>query len=155
MTNRGLAFGAVVCFCLVFASPLLAEDDVKSTVTSIEKSLWEAWKNNEKAPFEQHLSDNSVAVTPRGVSSGKQQIIQEMTDQSCEVRDYSLSDWQVHQISDDTVIVTYQAKQNATCGGTKIPEQVVASSVYVRKGGQWLAASYHESPMEAGTRRAE
>lgn len=43
--------------------------------------------------------------------------------------------------------MTYKAKQDTTCGGNKVPAEVVASSVYVNKGGKWLAASHQESPV--------
>ncbi len=146
MKTRALATGVVVCLCLIFSSSLFAQNDVKSTVTSIEKSLWEAWKNGETAPFQEYLTDNSVSVNPHGVSTGKASVIKEMTDQPCQVRNFSFSDWQVHELSNDTVLVTYKASQDATCAGTKVPSDVVASSVYVKKGDKWLAASHQETP---------
>jgi uncharacterized protein (TIGR02246 family) len=156
MKNRIFAAAIVLCLGLAAGNPLLAQEDAKSTVTAIEKSLWEAWKNKDSAPFQQHLADNTVSVSPHGVSSGKQQVIQQMSAEPCDVREFSFSDWQVHEISDSTLIVTYKAKQDATCGGTKIPADVVASSVYVKRDGKWLAASHQETPlMETQTRRAE
>ncbi len=155
MKTRLLAIGVVVCLCLVYSGSLLAQD-VSSSVTSIEKSLWEAWKNNQTEPFQENLLDNSVGVSPMGVQSGKDQMIKEMTTSPCDVRSYSLSDWQVHEVTADTVIVTYKAKQDATCQGNKIPAEVVASSVYVKKGGKWLAASHFEAPsMQNQTMKAE
>jgi uncharacterized protein (TIGR02246 family) len=156
MRSSFLASGLVLSVCLAFSSPLFGQEDAKSAVTSIEKSLWEAWKNKDTAAFQQHLTDNSVSVSPHGISSGREQMIKEMTEQPCDVRDFSFSDWQVHEISTDTLIVTYKAKQDATCGGTKLPAEVAASSVYVRKDGKWLAASHQETPlMDPSTGRAE
>jgi hypothetical protein len=155
MRSRFVAFGVLVCVSMMYGSWLLAQD-ANSTVTSIEKSLWEAWKNKQTEPFQQNLTDNSVSVNPMGVHSGKDQMIKEMTTTPCDVRSYSLSDWQVHDITSDTVIVTYKAKQDATCQGNKIPAEVVASSVYVKKGGRWLAASHYEAPlMQNQTTKAE
>ncbi len=156
MNTRWLGSVLVVCLAFAFSNGLFAQDDVKSTVTTIEKNLWEAWKNNETGPFREHLADNSVSINPQGVSAGKEEAIKSMTATPCEVRGFSFSDWQVHELSGDTVIVTYKAKQDATCGGTKIPADVVASSVYVKKDGKWLAASHQETPlMEPGTAKAE
>ena len=145
MKTRLVAIGVVVCLCLIYGGALLAQD-AKSDVTSIEKSLWEAWKNKQTEPFEQNLTDNSVGVSSMGVQAGKAQMIKELTSSPCDVRSYSLSDWQVHELSADTVLVTYKAKQDATCQGNKIPAEVVASSVYVKKDGKWMAASHFEAP---------
>jgi uncharacterized protein (TIGR02246 family) len=156
MNARLLASVVLACLFLVFGSPVFAQEDVKSTVTSIEKNLWDAWKNNDTAVFQQHLADEAVGVGPQGVLAGKDQLIRQMTDKPCDVRDFSFSDWEVHQISDDTVLVTYKAKQDATCDGTQIPAEVVASSVYVKRDGKWLAASHQETPlMDPSTMRAE
>ena len=156
MRVRFLALAALVCLGGLVGSPLLGgDDDVKSTVTSIEKSLWEAWKNHQTQPFEEHLASNTVSVTPNGMVTGKEAVIKEMTTSPCEVRDFSLSDWQVHQMSADTVIVTYKAKQDATCRGNKIPTDVMSTSVYVKKDGKWMAASYQETPVMGGARKAE
>jgi len=154
--SRVLASGLVLCLCFVFGNSLFAQDDVKSTVTSIEKSLWEAWKNKDTSVFEKNLTENAVNITSQGVSFGREQYVKELTAHPCEVRNFSFSEWQVHPISSDTVLVTYKAKQDATCEGTKLPAEVVASAVYVKKDGKWLAASYHESPpRDAATLKAE
>jgi len=156
MKARILAFAALVCLFGSFSSPLLGGDDVKSTVTAIEKSLWEAWKNRQTQAFEQHLAPNTVSVTPHGIVTGKEAVIKEMSANPCDVRNFSLSDWQVHEISSETVIVTYKAKQDATCRGNKIPTDVMSTSVYVKRDGKWMAASYQETPMmDASTGQAE
>lgn len=154
--SRVLASGLMLCLCFVYGNSLFAQDDVKSTVTSIEKSLWEAWKNKDMSVFEKNLTENSVNITSQGVHFSREQYVKELTAHPCEVRNFSLSDWQVHQITSDTVLVTYKAKQDATCEGTKVPAEVVASAVYVKKDGKWLAASYHESqPADASGMKAE
>ncbi|RPJ59793.1 MAG: nuclear transport factor 2 family protein [Acidobacteria bacterium] len=155
MKSRLLAAFVVVCLSVISGGSLVAQD-VKSDVTAIEKSLWEAWKNKQTDPFRQNLADNTVGVSPMGITAGKEQVIKEMTASPCEVRSFSLSDWQVHEITPETVIVTYKAKQDATCQGNKVPADVVASSVYVKKDGKWLAASHFETPvMQSPTMKAE
>jgi hypothetical protein len=155
MKTRFLAIAALVCLSPLF-NPLLFGQDVKSTVTSIEKSLWEAWKTHQIKPFEQFLTADTVNVTSQGLTAGKEAVIKDMTANPCEVRNYSLSDWQFHEVSSDTVILTYKAKQDATCRGSKVPAEVLATAVYVKKNGKWMAASYQETPMmNASTMKAE
>ena len=97
-------------------------------------------------PFRKYLAENSVTVNQDGVDAGKQAVIAGIEDHPCQVEGYSFSDWAVHQVSDDAAILTYRATQNAVCGGEKIPENVVVSATYVRRDGNWLSASYHETP---------
>lgn len=150
MRIRFLTGGIVVCLSFLGLSALQAQDDVKSELTSIEKGLWSAWKNGDPAPFETHLAEDTVGVGVQGVSTGKQKAIQAVTASPCQVGDFSLSDWQIHKLSGDVVLLTYSAKQDATCGGVKVPSDVVASSIYVRRGGKWLAAFHQESPLMQG-----
>jgi len=94
MSKRLLAFGVVVCLCLIISTASVAQQDVKSTVTSIEKSLWEAWKNKQTGPFEQHLTDNTIGISSTGVFAGKEEVIKDLTAQPCDVRSFSLSAWE-------------------------------------------------------------
>lgn len=150
MRLRFVAIGIVVCLGLLFISPLFGQGDVKSQLSSIEKDLWTAWKNADPGPFEQYCSDDMVGVGVEGIHAGKQQAIEAITNQPCQVRSFSLSDFQVHEVSDDTVLLTYKANQDATCGGMKVPADVAASSLYVKKGGKWLAFFHQESPLMQG-----
>ena len=148
--NRFLATGAAVYLGLMGISCLRAQDGAMPELTSIEKGLWAAWKNADPAPFESHLADDTVGVGVHGVSTGKQKAIEAITGESCEVREFSFSDWQMHTLGNDVVFLTYKAQQDATCGGSKIPSNIVASSIYVRRGGRWLAAFHQESPLLQG-----
>ena len=125
-----------------------AQDDLVKTLSSIEKSLWEGWKNREAEPFRKHLVENALTIGGWGVEAGKQKAIQMIESDVCDVESYSHSDWAVHRVADNVAILTYRATQNATCEGEKIPEKIVASSTYVQKDGIWMSASYHETPIE-------
>lgn len=137
----------VLSAAVLSGGPLLAQEDAKAQIISIEETLWKAWKNQDTQPFEMHLSDDTVNINAGGITSGKAQVIQSVAGGTCDVKSYSLSDWKVHQLTEDTAILTYRAQQSGTCDGEPIPAAVYASSVYLKKGGKWLAASYHETPV--------
>jgi hypothetical protein len=109
-----------------------AQEDVKETITAIEQSLWEGWKNHDGQAFHEHI----------------QTVIQGIEGEGCEVQEYSLSDWAVHQVGENTVLLTYRATQDGVCNGETLPE-VVASAVYVRQNGKWMSGSYHETPVRS------
>jgi hypothetical protein len=141
LTSAALALALVV----VAGGTLWAQDDVQSKVTSIEKSLWEAWKAHDAKPFEMYLTEGTVNINAGGISAGKAQVIKEIADNPCDVDSFSFSDWKLHKLSEDTVMLTYHATQKGMCDGEALPEEVYVSSTYVNKGGKWMAASYHES----------
>jgi hypothetical protein len=146
--------GRVVCasatgllFLLLPVARVSAQEDLEAKLVTIEKSLWEAWKNKDAKPFEEHITKDSVNITAMGITSGKAALIDEITNSDCVVKSYSLSDVKLHRLGKDTALLTYRAAQDATCGGVKIPGEVAVSSTYVNEAGAWRAASYHESPL--------
>lgn len=134
-------------FLLLPVATVSAQEDLEAKLVTIEKSLWEAWKNKDAKPFEEHITKDSVNITAQGITSGKAALIKEITSSDCVVKSYSLSDVMLHQLGKDAAMLTYKAAQDATCGGEKIPSEVLVSSTYVNEAGAWRAASYHESPV--------
>ena len=92
-----------------------------------------------------HLADDSINVLPSGITVGKDKLIAELTGGSCEVKSFELGEVTEHQVADGVVILTYEASQDAVCDGTKIPDRIYASSVWVEKNGKWYNAMYHET----------
>ncbi len=122
------------------------EKDLVTTLSTVEQSLWEGWKTHDMAPFKAHLTDGAINVDAGGVEAGKEDMIEYLSKNPCDVKGYSFSDWAAHPVTDDVAILTYKATQDGTCGERRLDPEVVVSAVYVRQGGQWMAASYHETP---------
>jgi len=140
----------VLSMVLAAATAIQAQEksEVESSIVSMEKTLWEGWKQNDVKPFETHLGDDYVGVMSSGITSGKVEAIKQLTSQPCVVKGYSFSDMKVSLLGKDTAILTYKASQDATCGGQKIPAEIYASSVFVKKGDKWLVGSHQETPAE-------
>lgn len=97
------------------------ETDLVTTLSGIERSLWKGWAEHDTAPFGEHLTDPAVNVGPSGTSSGKDGVLAFIAAHDCEVAGYSSSDWSVHRVTDDVVLLTYRATQDAACGGRGAP----------------------------------
>jgi uncharacterized protein (TIGR02246 family) len=139
----------VIAVFLLIPAAASTQDELTTTLSDIEESLWQGWADHDGAAFREHIVDNHLQINAEGVLwSGKQEVIQGIEENDCDVKGFSLSDWVVHRVSDDTAILTYRGTQDAVCNGEKIPEHVVASAVYVRQDGRWMSASYHETPAE-------
>jgi hypothetical protein len=118
-------------------------------LVDMEKSLWEAWKNHDSAPFQRLLAAESVNVSPMGVN-GTEQAVKDAGSADCKVNSYSLEDPKATWIDKDAVLLTYKSTQDAVCGGQKVPETVWSSSLWVKKGNEWKAAFHQESPAQSG-----
>ena len=126
--------------------PAMSKAQIRGRIISTEKKLWEAWKNKDPKPFKAMLAADSVMIGDSGVA-GKADIVKEMGAMPCEVKSFTLSDFKTTFLNSGTVLMTYKGVADGTCAGTAIPT-VWASSVYVNRGGRWLAASHQETPVK-------
>jgi hypothetical protein len=126
--------------------PRMSKAALLKKLSSNENKLWEAWKNKDAKPFQMWLSADSVMVGDSGVA-GKGDITKEMASMPCEVKSFSLSDWKLTMINPGAALLTYKGSAEGTCAGTAIPT-VWASSVWVNRGGKWLAFSHQETTVK-------
>jgi uncharacterized protein DUF4440 len=138
-----------IAAALIVPAPVRAADDAATLLPKMEASLWEGWKTHDPAPFEKHLAEGTLNTNAAGVEAGKAKAIANIKSTDCVVTSYALGEMTVHRFGDATAILTYQATQDATCKGEKVPAKVNVTSVWFKQGDHWLAASYHESAAAA------
>ncbi len=126
--------------------PAMSKAQIRGRIIATEKKLWEAWKNKDVKPFKANLTAESVMIGDTGIA-GKTEAIEGLTKTPCEVKSYELSDFKVTFLNSGAALVTYKGMAEGTCAGTAIPT-VWASSVYVNRGGRWLAAAHQETPVK-------
>lgn len=131
---------------LAWSTPVRAQEDLKATLTGIEQSLWEAWKNADLDVFRANVAEDAVNNGANGVTVGRDQMLELMQQYPCDVESFALSDVQLHELSSSTAVLTYRAEQTANCGGEVLPSPVWVSSVYVNQDGQWRSVLYQETP---------
>src|SRR6185369_16625507 len=121
--------------------PGMSRAQSQRSIIATEKKLWEAFKNNDNKPFKAYLANDSVMVSDSGVAT-KAAVVKDIGSGGCEVKSYELSDIKVAFINSSTAIITYKSTQDGTCGGQALPPAAWSSSVYVMRGGKWLAVSH-------------
>jgi hypothetical protein len=126
--------------------PKMSKAQLQSRLAASEKKLWEAWKNKDTKPFKSALSADFVMIEENGVS-GKDAVIKEITSMPCDVKSVELSNWKLTMLNSSTALLTYKGTAVGTCGGTAIPV-VWASSIWMNRGGKWLAVSHQETPVK-------
>ncbi len=124
--------------------PAMSKARIRARLIATEKKMWEAWKNKDVKTFKANLSADSVMIGESGVS-GKDDAIKELTNTPCVVKSYELSDFKVTFLNSGAAMLTYKGKAEGACAGTAIPT-VWSSSVYVNRGGRWLAVAHQETP---------
>jgi len=139
--------GAVAA--LGFAAPAGADDDLAAKLMGMEKTLWTAWAAADGAPFEAHLMDDALNVTPGGVTVGKAAMLEDITSGACEVRSWEVGEPTLHRVTDDVVMLSYDATQDATCEGHVIPAKTHVVTTWVNHDGTWKNWGYFETPAMA------
>ena len=104
--------------------------------------LWEAVLKKQTDVLRSSLADDYLDVSDVGVFTKTEtlQVIPDLT-----VKDYSLDKFRVNRIDKDAVIVTYEAIQHWTFKGQAGPSHVRATSVWVKRGDNWLVVFHQES----------
>lgn len=117
----------------------------KETLMALEKQGWEAWKARSPQGFTASMSDKYVGFSPNGREDKAAWI--KGFEQKCEIKSYSFSDDQMNMVGPDVAVLSFKAVQDYTCDGKKGPENVWASSIYVREGDTWKSVFYAENPV--------
>jgi hypothetical protein len=128
------------------AQRLAAQEDLLETVSAIEQSLWQGWADRDATAFREHIVDNHVQIGGGGITAGRAQVIPAMEGDVCQVESFALSNFALHRLSEDALILSYESEQDAVCDGEPLDEHVISAAVYVRVDGRWMSASYQETP---------
>ena len=125
-----------------------ADSSVREALIALEKQAWEAWKTRDGKFVEGFVLEEGINVGDSGVQR-KAAVVKDISSSNCEVRSYSLENFDVVMLDANTAILTFKANQDATCGGKAVPAAVWASTVFVKRGGKWLIAFHQETPATA------
>lgn len=151
MRMRMTLVSAVVLAVLLSVVPLCAENNqaVENSLKAKEQAGWQAWKDKDPKAFQEMIPDDVVNIADGMVEHGKQAILKDLSSGTCSVNSFSLSDFSFQWIDKDAVMLTYTATQDATCNDKKQPGKVIASSLWVKKGGKWMSPFHQETTADA------
>lgn len=144
-------FSTVVAFFLMLAPlPSVAQPGATAKGKSAgsdallakEKEAWDAFKHKQPDAFKHLAAPEFVGVDPDGPVDLAAEV---KSIDDVELKDYRLADVKVIMADKDTALLTYKAMQQGTYKGQPLPPAVFASSVWVRRGGKWLAVFHQET----------
>ena len=129
---------------IAYGQTKMSKDSNEAQIIALEKASWEAWKNKDAKWYQTNTIDEAMWINSES-ATGKTQVIKDLA--TCDMKSYSLDNFNFVMLSKDVASLNYTAMQDAVCNGKKIPSQVRAIVNYVKRGGKWLEGMYMETPM--------
>jgi Domain of unknown function (DUF4440) len=123
------------------AKPKMSKKAIERALITREKATWEAVKKNDVKTFRRYMVADYVAVDDGGVHTLDVEV---GLIPDVKIRAYTLSDVKVTLPASDTAIVTYKVNSQGDYKGEDFSGDYVCSSVWVNRGGTWLAALHTE-----------
>ncbi len=143
---------SMLSFALLLSAVSLqaeSKDAVEKALQTKEQAGWQAWKDNDSKAFNEMLPENAVNIAGGTMENGKSNIMKDLASANCAIASFSLSGFAYMWLDKDTVLMTYNASQDGTCAGKKIPGKVIASSIWQKQGGKWVSP-FHQETVPAG-----
>jgi uncharacterized protein YpuA (DUF1002 family) len=135
---------AVAPVCLVQGKPEKAGKSAatESTISDLEKSAWEAYKNKQADAFKALMSKDYYGVYAEGMKT----LDTELADMSqTDLRDYSFSDVKVVFPHRKMAVMIYKANVQATAGGKDMSGTYNCGSIWIQQDGKWVGAFHFEA----------
>jgi hypothetical protein len=122
--------------------------DLKATLLNREHRVFcESWKNGDTKMFEANSTQDFVAVDYTGADN-KSELLKMIGSKACQVNACTVDDnsAQLINTAKGVAVMYYKVAQDATCDGQKVPPEVWAATVWVKRAGKWQAAFHQETP---------
>ena len=132
--------------------PLLAQHADRTGTTTAEQhiieneqAVWEAAKAKDVARFNRLVAEDARMVFESGVLT-RADYLSGLPDRT--ITDFHLTDFLVLRPNAQTAIIIYKASRSGTYKGQPFPPATVReASVWVNRGGNWVAVLNQETPV--------
>jgi hypothetical protein len=114
----------------------------------VEKRFWNAMKEKDASTAGRMTDDGCIVVGAQGVSAIDGKMMAKLTEEGkWELEKYAFDEKtaQVRFINDDIAIVAYKVNERLVVDGKPLTLDANDSSVWVRRGDNWLCAMHTES----------
>jgi hypothetical protein len=114
----------------------------------VEKRFWDAIKKKDAQGTGRMTDDGCIVVGAQGVSAIDKKTMSKLTEEGkWELNHYAFDEKnaQVRFLTDDVAIVAYKVNESLAVDGQTLGLEANDSSVWVRRGDEWLCALHTES----------
>ena len=108
----------------------------EATITKLEKSVTDAFKNKQAKAFRDYLAPEFSAVDAEGVKDADAAIADM---QKTDLSNYSFADMKVALLSPKMAVATYKVTTQSTSSGRDTSGTYYAATVWNKRGPKWLA----------------
>ena len=136
MRGIWLLVGALVCS----ATAAMAQASVDWI--GKETGMWQAVKDKKMDAFSAGLDSTFVGVYADGLHNRDTEMAQV---RPANLKDYHLSDFTVHRLSPQVVLLTYKVVVNGESGGKDVSGAYWVASVWQMRGQQWRTMMHAET----------
>ncbi len=109
-----------------------------------EQGLATAEKNQDKQYFQRVLDDQLIYVAYNGLVFTKAKILQSLN--YIDVSRYSIENMKVRPLGPDAGLLTYDLRLSGSIAGHDLPAKQYASSVWLRRGPEWILIFHQSTP---------
>ncbi len=117
-------------------------------LVDLENRFWESIRDQDTDAALELLDEPALMISPHGAMKFDHAGYRKMATQGTMlVKDYDLSDMQVHFASDDVAVLFYKVQQTLSPrdGSEDITQQMTDSSTWIRKDGEWRCVMHTET----------
>ena len=123
------------------------------TITGTDNALVERSVRSIQAAFDEGdadtlrglMTDDHVSTMTYARFSSADELLKALSDYK--FSRYEFSELKAHLLTPDVALAWHQATIKGTYKGREVPSPVKVTTVWVKRGGKWLQASYQETPV--------
>jgi len=145
--HRRHALVALVFFAMT-ATPLLAQDAAtEKTLIANERAVIDAFAKGNRAAFEKFVSRDGFGVDPmmgRMTNAETLKTFEQMT-KDMKITSWTMTEEKVLWADANTAILNYTWTGKGSYQGQPIPSPTFASTVWTKRGGNWVAIFHQET----------
>ncbi len=111
-----------------------------------EQALAKAEKQQDKNYFQQKLDNDLIFVGHNGEVFTKPKILQSL--HYIDVSRYTIQNFKVRALGPGCALVTYDLGLNAKIAGHELPAKQYASSIWLKRGAEWVLGFHQATPVD-------
>jgi hypothetical protein len=120
-------------------------------IMALERKFWQAMMDMDVDTAVALLDEQSTAASARGIHHFDPAEYKTMAlAGDARITSFEFFDERVIFPTPDVAIASYRAKQSFTMGGESHEMVVYDTTVWVKKGGKWVASAHTETPEQKG-----
>ena len=118
---------------------------VEKQLAATEQKINDAFAKQDVAGMKANVADDASAIDPGGVTSVSE-FFKQLPTMDVKLTDVKLSDFKYHWVDANNVVLTYTWTGKGTVMGQPAQSPMIASTLYTKRNGRWLAYFHQETP---------